>query len=282
MIPIQRGPEPAALTDVRARELPRLRAIAASRAVSGEDVTGYQVAAEPLWEAQHHKCCYCEQRIKLWRNDVEHYRPKGHADRSPGCADTHGYWWLAFHWRNLLFSCPSCNQHAKRCRFPLMRRDTALTAEQPPPGGERPLLIDPAAGIHPARHIQFEHRLATTDDARRFRGSLQWFARPRNRSARGIWTIDVCGLNDPDLIELRRDHVDTVVRPQAVALNAALLDEDEPRIRRELYRASGMFRPRSEYVVLTYDALRHLLPNERLAPWKIAWPEPHEIGLPAT
>ncbi len=281
MIPIQRGSEPPALATARARELPELRKLARRlrRPPTSDEITGYQVAGDDLWKAQHHKCCYCEQRIKKSRNDVEHYRPKARADRAPGSTETHGYWWLAFTWENLLFSCPACNESAKRCLFPLMRGDTALAAEEAPPGNERPLLIDPAGPIHPVKHIRFEHRLAAVADPARLHGKMQWFARPRGRTAWGAWTIRVCRLNEPELLELRNDHVDEWVRPRADDLNAAIVRGDATQVRREWYRARGMLTPRSEFAALSYDALCHFVPNARLAPWKLSWPAPEQVGV---
>lgn len=281
MIPIQRGPEPPALAIARARELVELRRLARRlrRPPVSEEITGYQVAGEALWKAQHHKCCYCEQKIKKGRNDVEHYRPKARADRAPGCPDDHGYWWLAFTWENLLFSCPACNESAKRCLFPLMRGDTALAAEEAPPGKERPLLIDPAGPIHPVKHICFEHRLSTGTDPAGLRGTMQWFARPRGRTAWGTWTIRVCRLNEPELLELRHDHVDQWVRPRADDLNAAIVRGDAVQVRREWHRARGMLTPRSEFAALSYDALRHFVSDAKLAPWNLSWPEPEQVGV---
>lgn len=156
MIPIQRGPEPQALRDARSHRLAKLRAIAAAREPTAKDIHGYAVVAHDLWTAQGHKCCYCESQVQRGHNDVEHFRPKGRADRTPGCTQTHGYGWLAFTWENLLFSCPNCNRgKAKADRFPLAGGSTALLAEQQPPGQELPLLLDPATESG-ARHIQFE------------------------------------------------------------------------------------------------------------------------------
>ena len=281
MIPIQRGPEPPALAIARARELAELRKLARRlrRPPASDEISGYEVAGEALWDAQHHKCCYCEQKIKKGRNDVEHYRPKARADRAPGCPDDHGYWWLAFTWENLLFSCPACNESAKRCLFPLMRGDAALVAEEAPPGRERPLLIDPAGRIHPVKHIRFEHGLAASADPARLQGRMQWFARPRGRSAWGTWTIRVCRLNEPELLELRRDHVEACVRPQADELNAALVRADVNRVRHELYRAVGMLRASSVFAGLSYDAFCHFVPNAKLALWSLSWPEPEQVGV---
>ena len=256
------------------RELPKLRKIARRRALTSADITGYKIVGEPLWRAQHFKCCYCEHKIKERYNDVEHYRPKGRANREPGCTEIHGYWWLAFTWTNLLLSCPSCNRSRKGDLFPLRLRDTALQREEAPPGGERPYLLDPGAQINPVAHIQFQ--------CRQLHGTTQWFARPRNRSVRGTWTIYVCGLNDANLVELRTSHVERCVQPHADALNEAvsapISASNRPRVQREFARARGMLDPRSEYVALTYDALRHLVPDATLARWKLSWPDPRDVG----
>jgi uncharacterized protein (TIGR02646 family) len=121
MIHIQRGAEPAELAAERARELPRVRTIAAARRPTKEDIGDrYKVAHDALWRAQHFKCCYCESREQSKRNDVEHFRPKARADRKPGAREDHGYWWMAWTWANLLFACRNCNQPpAKSDQFPL-------------------------------------------------------------------------------------------------------------------------------------------------------------------
>ncbi|MEM9663594.1 MAG: hypothetical protein AAF970_01595 [Bacteroidota bacterium] len=83
----------------------------------------------------HGKCAYCE---KLIGDDVEldgeHYRPKAgikYKDGAPvqvedwaGTPMEHpGYFWLAYHWKNLLPSCKSCNQgRGKMNQFPTKDR----------------------------------------------------------------------------------------------------------------------------------------------------------------
>ena len=280
MIRIQRGPEPIELVDARARELPGLRNMALRGAPSSDDIRGYAVAGEHLWSNQHYKCCYCELKIKERYNDVEHYRPKGRASREPGSAEKHGYWWLAFTWVNLLFACPSCNRSEKNDGFPLTPGDTPLHSEELPPGKERPYLLDPSALVNPVEHIQFEHRLAMTGEPARLIGPMQWFARPRNRSVRGNWTIHVCGLNDADLVELRKDHIEQWVQPHVRELRESIDGADKLRAQRAFKRALGMLDPRSVYVALTYDALRHFIPNAKLRKWQWSWPQPRDVGLP--
>lgn len=95
MIRIKRGDEPASLGQKRDHGLQRIRESLAEDPSQKLHFPGYQEAAEPLWEAQGKKCCYCKKELyERPYNDTEHYRPKGH------------YWWLAWTWENLLFACP--------------------------------------------------------------------------------------------------------------------------------------------------------------------------------
>lgn len=280
MIRIHRGPEPSKLSKLRNQELPKLRKIARRRSLVTSDIAGYQIVGVDLWRAQYYKCCYCEHKIKKEYNDVEHYRPKICADRRPGCKTKYGYWWLSFSWENLLFACPSCNRTNKNVRFPLCLGDVPLRIGDAPPGRERPCLIDPSARVNPVQHIQFVY--STMKSSASGPGGKQWFARPRNGSVRGALTIDICGLNDGSLLELRKDHVDELVRPQVRALNVSLARSVSRlgirSVQSEFDRARGMFAPQSPYAALTYDAFRHFVPNIALAQWGLTWPPPRKVG----
>lgn len=274
MIFISRGPEPACLHTVRNRQLAALRKL--GRTPKSDEIDGYRVIADAIWKAQHSKCCYCELRIPKSFNDVEHYRPKGFADRKPGCSLTHGYWWLAFTWNNLLFSCPGCNRSSKKAQFPLEVGSTSLTAENVVPGDENPLLIDPSSHINPVAHIEF---VFTTIG---ITGNIaQWWARPRNKSKFGLRTITVCSLNKDELLELRNKHVDSVVQDYVSALIGALASGDIADIRREFLRAKALLRPANAHVALSYDALRHYVPDATLmAILHEQWPTPNEVAIP--
>lgn len=50
---------------------------------------------ELLKRLYNRKCAFCERKVDYWA--VEHYRPKT------------VYFWLAFSWDNLLYSCQTCN-----------------------------------------------------------------------------------------------------------------------------------------------------------------------------
>lgn len=82
------------------------------------------------------KCAYCETRSPRFSSDAEHFRPKGRVDAWDAAAkkwraaevewpegkiETHpGYFWLAFHWKNLVPACEKCNSGAgKQNKFPL-------------------------------------------------------------------------------------------------------------------------------------------------------------------
>lgn len=274
MISISRCEEPDNLPTIRSTELAHLRSL--GHPPTSDDIRGYGAVGATLWGMQHHKCCYCERRVPKSFNDVEHYRPKAYANREPGSADTHGYWWLAFTWGNLLFACPSCNRSSKNSRFPLANGSTALTAEAPPPGQEIPLLIDPSSTTNPVEHIEF-----VRDAPAKASIPAYWRARPRQNSLFGSITIEVCGLNRHDLLEIREDYYATIVKPQAEVLNRAIQSQDASRSTEEFYRAMALLSPRNCFVGLTYDALRALVPDASIRPLiGTAWPTPREIAQP--
>ena len=274
MIPVHRDPEPAALASVRAEKLGALRAL--GRPPRSDEITGYRVVSRDLWYIQHYKCCYCEFKIAASYNDVEHYRPKAAADRTPGSGESHGYWWLAFTWENLLFACPSCNRTEKNQLFPLRSGSVALQPEQDPPRSERPLLIDPAGLLHPPEHIQYVPAALQPGD--RF---PHWWARPRTGSLHGGWTLQVCGLNRDELRELRGDHVERVVRPRASELRDALRRGDQREITSTLARCRELIVETSPFSLLSYDALRTLVPPTAMRARGLRWPDPDEVPLVA-
>lgn len=268
MIRVVRGLEPQALADVRARELPVLQAIvAAGGRPKSSDIKGYGPVEvrRALWEMQHKKCCYCEKEIEDTREDVEHFRPKAEADRKPGSALDHGYWWLAYTWENLYYSCPQCNQPPyKGVRFPLEAGSVALGDGEVPPGRERPLLIEPVLESGVA-HIEF---------VREKRGSRPvWVPKPRNRSPKGDWTIRICGLDRDALLDQYNKHVNGYVMPVVESVRTAILSGDPARVYEEVERGRRkLIHPRQRFVGLSHDALRVFVPAEDLARFRLAWP----------
>lgn len=272
MILIHRGKpdtgEALSLAAAEVSELARVRAIIAQhqrQPTSDELGTRYRCAAELLWRRQHRKCAYCECVEQQRRNDVEHYRPKARAVRAPGSAATHGYWWLAWCWDNLLFSCRNCNQalaggRGKLDNFPLEVGSKVHVAEEDPRalvGHERPLLIDPSveSGVE---HIEFE-RVS-------LQGGFQWRPRARSGSPRGEATIRVCGLDRDDLVELYTHHVDEDVRDALHEFESLPQPAATERVHAAWRRVEQrLYRPGARFVGLSYDALRVLVPDDELA-----------------
>jgi hypothetical protein len=83
----------------------------------------------------HNKCAYCETPVEGFLGDAEHFRPKGRVrdlteddisqvvtvvDEDGAEINHPGYFWLAYHWRNLLPSCELCNRYGgKQDLFPV-------------------------------------------------------------------------------------------------------------------------------------------------------------------
>jgi hypothetical protein len=272
MIPVKRGSEPATLPPVRTAKLAALRAL--GRKLVSDDIEGYDVVKHELWLAQHYKCCFCEHKITRSYNAVEHYRPKTGADRRPGSLHKHGYWWLAFTWENLLLACNVCNSSAKGIRFPLEHGSTPLQAEQPPPGEEQALLLDPAGSLNPVAHIVFENEA---------KGGLgtpaYWWAKPRNGSRIGQYTIDTCKFNHLEFRELRNDHFELVLLEHVTTLQDALASRNVTLAKAEFERALARLRPENAYAALNYDAFRQYIPDTQLqALIHQSWPQPGEVG----
>ncbi len=141
---------------------------------------------------QHEKCCYCEAKLlHVGYGDVEHYRPKnGFRQSAQSPLEKPGYYWLAYTWSNLLFSCKRCNAGHKRSYFPLANPAgrTRSHHDQPRLAQEQPLLLNPA-NDNPASHIQFRRAVAV------------------GKTLRGQTTIALCGLNRKQNLERRRTHL---------------------------------------------------------------------------
>jgi hypothetical protein len=184
------------------------------------------------------KCAYCECWITGLQHhgDVEHFRPKKGAtdlDGQPvfvpdGDGDGeariehHGYYWLAYDWRNLLPSCNGCNRSSqvrdsvtgeerlvgKQNRFPVAGKrawkpDHDLSEEQP-------LLIHPV-DEDPSAHLEVVLETGMMAP----------------RTPRGQACIDVFGLNLRDrLPEERRKVMDTV---KLLILELMMSDDPERR-----------------------------------------------------
>lgn len=119
---------------------------------------------DPLRDLSYKKCWYCESKDNRSDNAVDHFRPKGNVkDVDP---PHHGYWWLAFNWRNYRFSCTYCNSirksagdesGGKQDYFPLVDEDHRARRREESIGDEIPALLDPTS-------LSDVQLLAFTDD----------------------------------------------------------------------------------------------------------------------
>lgn len=144
------------------------------------DIYGHEEVKAALISEQYGKCCYCEAKFTdNGYGDVEHFRPKGAVRmQGSGSLSYPGYYWMAYDWSNLFFSCQICNQKYKKNHFPL--EDEAKRKRYHDDGNdlnvEAPLLIRPDED--PNNDMEF----------------VEEVIRPKNNSARGKESIKRYGL----------------------------------------------------------------------------------------
>jgi uncharacterized protein (TIGR02646 family) len=170
-----------------------------------------------LHKYQDGKCCYCER----WRDpkrepDIEHFRPKAGvfgSKRHPG------YWWLAYEWSNLFFSCKACNEQYKKTNFPLRRGGKRATRATADLSKEKPILPDLVAE-DPDPLIGYEWNYELEE---------AWPI-PRNPE-RGPQIIALLGL-ERDLLNEERGNLIAVLLPAARMMHAALKRDDPDLVQR--------------------------------------------------
>ncbi len=194
-----------------------------------------------LLHAQHGKCCYCESKVRATSyGDVEHYRPKGAVKQvKEQRVEYPGYYWLAYDWNNLLFSCAVCNQSHKGTLFPLENLDARARSHHDSIDNERPLFVNPAIE-EPRRHI-------------RFRG-----ARTVHCTEFGKETIIGMGLNRPALEESRKELLEPLRgHYNIVRLGAARPNDQEFQtlVKRSQVYLDAAIRPDAEYSSMILDLL---------------------------
>lgn len=188
----------------------------------------------------HGKCAYCESEVVLNQHgDIEHWRPKKQVcDETgeivmiqPNCGQEiqhPGYYWLAYDWRNLLFSCIKCNRlsrnqekhaYGKGAKFPVRDFRAAKPGEE---SKEKPLLINPVFD-DPEKHLQIDTStglfMPITD--------------------RGETSINIFGLNKREpLVMARLDCIRTTkLRIWALCIgNNELSERDKNHIREKIRR----------------------------------------------
>lgn len=175
---------------------------------------GYQVAKEQLRARQHGKCAYCETQDDAFKRPVEHFRPKRGAENQVGArwvwVDTH-YWWLAWTWTNLYFSCDLCNRTGnKGNRFPIVPGQSRAPAPTQPASDPLPASLfdvtaEPRVLVDPRRDQPLDHLQWTPRDQRLPKARWTWTLEGRDQ--RGRVTIEAIGLTE------RIDRVNLHLKP---------------------------------------------------------------------
>ena len=158
-----------------------------------QQIYGHKDVKDCLISAQHGKCCYCEGRIGAHDyGDVEHYRPKAAVRQDKISEKLYpGYYWLAYCWKNLYFSCRKCNQN-KSIFFPLVDPEKQARSHHDNIAKEETLLLDPSGVDNPRNHIKFVG------------------PRIKGASEIGQKTIEIIGLDRTELLEDRLERLNLI------------------------------------------------------------------------
>jgi uncharacterized protein (TIGR02646 family) len=156
-------------------------------------IYAHQSVKEQLIIEQHDKCCFCEGSFSdNSYGDVEHFRPKkAYIKRGQRKLTYPGYYWLAYDWKNLIYSCEKCNRSFKRNHFPVVREITRVKYHDDVNTitDEERLLIDPI--------------LESADNFFYFNQEV-----PISRNIKGQLSIDIFGLER--LNDSRLEHLTNI------------------------------------------------------------------------
>lgn len=204
-----------------------------------EKIYGHRTVKSALQSAQHNKCCYCEGKFEgLAAGDVEHFRPKAFIQQSASSDRLFpGYYWLAYSWENLLFSCQTCNRSHKRNIFPLANPSRRARHRSDDVNRESPLLINPAGPDDPRDHIRFHMEV------------------PAGTSRKGKLTIEVLKLDRPALNDLRREQLNIVKTLSDIVkvLGADTRPKIAATVRNAQDQLRGYQRPSATFSAMTND-----------------------------
>lgn len=192
---IQLGPKPPVPTTLESEKVKCVYKEIEKKVAHGEDIKAKEFPSYwleddvrlTLWEYQHRKCCYCErQRDPKREPDVEHFRPKTEIEGE----GKPGYWWLAYNWDNLFFSCKTCNQ-TKLAKFPI--RGTRARNPNDSLSLEDSVLVHPV-DENPEQFIGWNWDFSTIP--------LAWPI-GKDNPKRGAQTIKILGIDQISLAEER-------------------------------------------------------------------------------
>lgn len=182
---------------------------------------------------------------------MEHYRPKSSV-RQEKTADAlfPGYYWLAYSWDNLFWSCQICNRKNKRDFFPLVDLAKRARSHKVKLAKEKPLLLNPGGPEDPRNHLKFRDEIA------------------KGVTNAGRTTIEIVGLNRPDLAEERLARLNELRMLLAIVQrHEGNLKPDDAELvqdaRRELDLA---VQPTAKFSAMAADFLHGMAPVQDEAP----------------
>jgi uncharacterized protein (TIGR02646 family) len=208
------------------------------------DGTVWQAAKPTLKDLFWQKCAYCESRIHR-EADIDHFRPRTGAigtDRDPPQNDY--YWWLAYEWTNLYYSCDAC-RFSKGRRFPVDGARAEFDETSPESlRREKNLLLDPCVD-EPDEHLAFDGDLGKVVA----------------KTARGRATIEILSLNRENLVAARRTSVELAVL--SLRRSIAMKDKYVPKLDAVTDTLDELLSPSQEFAAAVRQAVRRQLEQMR-------------------
>ena len=201
-------------------------------------VYGHQTVKDSLRLAQNDKCFLCESKVShIAHGDIEHFRPKaGYRQSDRDSLHKPGYYWLAYEWENLFFSCQICNQRFKKNLFPLTDESHRATSHKDEHQRENVLFINPAE--------------ENPEDFISYRGEYVYAV---DDNERGQITIAGAGLDRVELEEFRRTYLEEMRSLFFIAMASPALPESQEALRLLRRRATTDY----QYSVMLKAALLH-------------------------
>lgn len=169
------------------------KSAARARRSHPSDVPG---VVELLAETFHRKCAYCETPGDKSLG-VDEFRPRsnarGHTETEDEWRYSRHYWWLAWEWRNLYAACVTCDRN-KATWFPVSGE---RASESTPYDDleELAFFLDPC--------VDDPEAFLDCDD----KGVLMPLAGEEFAKDRARFTIDLIGLNRPELVSARKARI---------------------------------------------------------------------------
>lgn len=168
---------------------PGVRARLITKMSFNKKIYGDSSVKQQLEKDQHYKCCFCEGKFSEHSyGDVEHFRPKkAFKKHQQKGLNYPGYYWLAYDWNNLMYSCEKCNRKYKRNDFPLQNEATRSShhAHANPVVNEDCLLVNPIIE-NPSQFITFDKGIP----------------KPVNNSLKGKVSIEKYGLDRLNVLRI--------------------------------------------------------------------------------